>query len=81
MRYHIFKFSVQLPCQGTAILRDRQVSTIGQLVAESQFDVLVHQPIGPHAEFIGRADLPSDLEDDPTVTEIDGTVFPVIQLV
>ena len=29
---------------------------------------------------VDRAKLPSDLEDDPVVTEIDGTVFPVIQL-
>ncbi|MCW8955802.1 MAG: efflux RND transporter permease subunit, partial [Gammaproteobacteria bacterium] len=29
---------------------------------------------------VDRADLPSDLPDDPFVTEVDGTVFPIIRM-
>jgi len=60
--------SVSFPSSGRIALElDPDATNRDRLVSDVQLAV-------------DRADLPSDLEDDPTVTEIDGTVFPVIQL-
>ena len=55
MHHGVLKFTGHLPSQLTAILRDRHITHIGQLVAESQYDLRVLQPIGAQAEPIGRA--------------------------
>ena len=56
VHHRVFIRAGHLPGQRATILRDRHITAIDELVAESKFDLRVHPPIGTHAEFVVRSD-------------------------